>query len=104
MIDRGKKNKTLSEVKPVQNISKNSHSFLAIGIVQKEVLFSHELQDHAYEQQNPFGLKEDNQLQRNCQNQSSHSRLSQTEQECYESLVRGKIRIQQNSNDVLEYS
>ena len=49
VMDRGKKSKTLSEVKPVQNISKNSHSFLAIGIVQKEVLFSHELQDHAYE-------------------------------------------------------
>ena len=49
VIDRGKKSKTLSEVKPVQNISKNSQSFLAIGIVQKEVLFSHELQDHAYE-------------------------------------------------------
>ena len=49
VIDRGKKSKTLSEVKPVQNISKNSHSFLEIGIVQKEVLFSHELQDHAYE-------------------------------------------------------
>ena len=49
VIDRGKKSKTLSEVKPVQNISKNSYSFLEIGIVQKEVLLSHELQDHVYE-------------------------------------------------------
>ena len=33
-----KKSKTLSEVKPVENISKNLMSFLEIGPVQKEVL------------------------------------------------------------------
>ena len=37
VIDRGKKSKTLSEVKPVENISKNL-SFLEINPVQKEVL------------------------------------------------------------------
>ena len=38
MINRGKKNKTLSEVNPVENISKNLQSFLEIRPVQKEVL------------------------------------------------------------------
>ena len=44
MIDRGKRSKTLSEVKLVENISKDPQSFLEISPVQKEVL-----QDHAYE-------------------------------------------------------
>ena len=39
VIDRGKRSKTLSEVKLVENISKNSlQSFLEISPVQKEVL------------------------------------------------------------------
>ena len=41
--------KALSEVKPVENISKNLQSFLEISPVQKEVLLSHKLRDHAYE-------------------------------------------------------
>ena len=49
VIDRGKRNKTLSEVKPVEKISKNLQSFLEISPVEKEVLLSHKLQDHAYE-------------------------------------------------------
>ena len=49
VIDRGKRSKTLSEVKPVKNISKNLQSFLEISLVQKEVLYSHNLQDHAFE-------------------------------------------------------
>ena len=49
VIDRGKRNKTLSEVKPVKNISKNPQSFLEISLMQKEVLLLHELQGHAYE-------------------------------------------------------
>ena len=49
VIDRGKINKTLSEVKPVENISKNPQSFLEISLVQKELLPSRKLQDHAYE-------------------------------------------------------
>ena len=36
--DRGKRSKTLSEVKPVENISKNLRSFPGISPVQKEVL------------------------------------------------------------------
>ena len=44
-----KTSKTLSEVKPVENISKNLQSFLEISPVQKEVLLSHKLRDHAYE-------------------------------------------------------
>ena len=52
VIDRGKRSNTLSEVKPVENIRKNLQSFLEsfleIGPVQKEVLLSHKLRDHAY--------------------------------------------------------
>ena len=47
--DRGKRSKTLSEVKPVENISKNMQSFLDISLMQKEVLPSQKVQDHAYE-------------------------------------------------------
>ena len=36
-------------VKPVENISKNMQSFLEILPVQKEVLPSHKLRNHAYE-------------------------------------------------------
>ena len=46
VIDRRKRSKTLSEVTPVENISK---TFLEISPVQKEVLLLQELQDHAYE-------------------------------------------------------
>ena len=38
VIDRGKISKTLSEVKPVKNISKNLQSFLEILHVKKEAL------------------------------------------------------------------
>ena len=38
VIVRGKRSKTLSEVKPVESISKNLQSFLEISPVQKEVL------------------------------------------------------------------
>ena len=49
VIDRGKRIKTLSDVKPVKNISKNLQSFLEISPVQKEVLPLHKLQDQVYE-------------------------------------------------------
>ena len=49
MIDRGKISKIPSEVKPVKNISKNPQNFLDISPVQKEILLSHKLQDHACE-------------------------------------------------------
>ena len=48
-IDRGKRSKTLSEVKPVENINKNAQSFLEVSPMQKEVIPSHKLQDHPYE-------------------------------------------------------
>ena len=38
VIDRGKRSKTLSEVKPIENISCNLQSFLEISPVQKEDL------------------------------------------------------------------
>ena len=103
MIDRGKTSKTLSEVKPVENINKNLQSFPEINPMQKEVLLSHKPPDHAYEYQNPFKSKEDNLSQRNVQNQLSHPGLSHTEQECHESLIQGKIHNQQNSNEGLKY-
>ena len=49
VINRGKRSKTLSEVKPVKNISKNLQSFLEIRPMQKEVLLLHKLQGHAYD-------------------------------------------------------
>ena len=48
-IHRGKISKTLSEVKPVEIISKNLQSFPEIRPMQKEFLPSNKLQDHAYE-------------------------------------------------------
>ena len=41
--DRGKRSKKLSELKQVEIISKNLHSFLEITHVQKEALPSHKL-------------------------------------------------------------
>ena len=49
VIDRGKRIKTLSEVKLVENTSNNLKTFLEISTVQKEVLLLHKLQDHAHE-------------------------------------------------------
>ena len=49
VIDRRKRSKALNKVKPVENLSKNLHSFLGISPVQKEVLPSHKLRDHVYE-------------------------------------------------------
>ena len=46
---RGKRSKTLSKVKPVENISKNLQSFLQISPMQKEVIPLHKLQNHAHE-------------------------------------------------------
>ena len=62
--------------------------------MQKEVLPSHKLQDHAHEQQNPFRSKEDNPSHRNGQNQLNHPSLSHMEQECQESLIQEIIQIQ----------
>ena len=103
MIDRGKRSKIPSKVKPVENINKNLQSFLEISPVQEEVLLSHKLRDYAYEYQNPFKLKEDNASQINCLNQLSHPGLSHTEQERQESLIQGKIHNQQNLNEGLKY-
>ena len=66
MNDRGKRSKTLSKVKPVANISKNLQSFLEAIPVQKEVVPSHKLLEHAYEYYSPFGLKENSLSKRFC--------------------------------------
>ena len=47
VIDWDKRSMTLSEVKPVGNISKNPQK--EISPMQKEVFPSHKLQDHAYD-------------------------------------------------------
>ena len=94
----------LSEIKLAGNINKNLQNFLEISPVQKEVILSHKMPDHAYEYQNPFELKEDTLSQRNSHNQLSHPGLFHTEQECQESLIQGKIHNQQNSNKGLKYS
>ena len=49
VINRGKRSKTMSEVKPAENISKNLQSLLETSPVQTEVLPSHKLRDHAHE-------------------------------------------------------
>ena len=49
VTDWRKRSKTLNKIKPVENINKNSQSFLKIRPVQKEVLLSHKLQDQAYQ-------------------------------------------------------
>ena len=103
VINRGKRSNTLSEVKPVKNISKNLQSFLEISPMQKEVFLSHKLRDHAYEYQNLLRLREDNLSQRKCQNQLSHPGLSHTDQECQESLIQGKIHNQQTSSKCFKY-
>ena len=64
--------------------------------MQKEVLLSHE--DHAYEGENHFGLKENKPSQRNSQNQLSHPC-----HECQGCLNEGKIHIQQKWNKDLKY-
>ena len=46
MIDRGKRSKSLNEVKPVENINKNPQNFLKISPVQMYVPPLHKLQDH----------------------------------------------------------
>ena len=71
--------------------------------MQKEVFLSHKLQDHAYKQKNLLELKEDNPSQINFQNQLSHPRLPHIEDECQESLIQGKIHIQQIWNKDLKY-
>ena len=47
VIDKRKRSKALSKVKPVENMSENQQSFLEIRPVQKEVLLC-KLQDYVY--------------------------------------------------------
>ena len=103
VISRGKRSKALSEINPIENVSKNLRTFLYISSMEKKILSSHKLQVHAYEYWNSFGLKEGNHPQRNCQNQFSHPGLSCIEQECQEHVIQGKILNQQNSNKGLKY-
>ena len=49
VIDRRKRSKILSEVKPVKNICKSPQRLLEVIPVKKGVLLSHKPQDHVYE-------------------------------------------------------
>ena len=46
---QGRRSKTLNEVKPVENISKNPDNFLDINPFQKKIPPSHRLEDLAHE-------------------------------------------------------
>ena len=46
---QGRRSKTLNEVKPVENISKNPDNFLDTNPFQKEIPPSHKLEDLAHE-------------------------------------------------------
>ena len=48
MINKRKRIKTLSEVKPVENISKILQSLLEMNTLQKEVFPLHKLRGNAY--------------------------------------------------------
>ena len=48
-LDRGQRSKTMTQVKPVKNISQILQSFLEIIPMEKEELPSHKLEDRAYE-------------------------------------------------------
>ena len=45
-IDKGKRSKTLNEVKPAKNIIMNPQSFPQVNLIQEEIFPSHKLQDH----------------------------------------------------------
>ena len=49
-INRGKRSKTMNDVKPVENKNNNPEIFLEISPVQKKISPSHKLQHHAYKQ------------------------------------------------------
>ena len=93
----------MNEEETAKNINKDSQKFLELGLVQNEFLLSYKLQGNAYESQNPFRLKEDSPSLRNCQYQLSYPSLFVIQQECQESLIRGKIHSQQNWNKELDY-
>ena len=103
VIIRGERSKTLSEIKPVENLGKNPQGFLEISHMQKEVLHINceimPMRTRIF-----FGLKEVNLSQRNCHNQLCHPFLSQIEQECQQSFIQGKFHNQKNSSEGLKYS
>ena len=92
MMDRGKRSKTLREVKLVKNIGKNPQSFLEISPVQKKVLLLYKLQDHTYELWNHFGLKEDNPSEKLQESFESFKLISHRARMSGE-LIQGKIHI-----------
>ena len=93
VIDKGKRSKTLSEVKQVENISKNLQNFLEI-IPCKRKPFLHI---------NCETMHTSTRTLSDYQRQLSHPGLSRIKQECQEGLIQRKIHNQQNSNEGLIY-
>ena len=71
--------------------------------MQQEVVLSHKLLEHVYEQENPFRLKEDNPLQKKNCNHLSHPSSFHIDQEFQENLIQWKIYILLNLNENLKY-
>ena len=49
LIDRWNRNKKLNKRKPVENINKDTPSFLGMSLMQKQASPSHKLQGHTFE-------------------------------------------------------
>ena len=92
VIDRGKRSKTLTKVKPVKNRSNNPQNFLEMSPVQKKVIPSHKLQTMPMSIR-ILEIKEDETSHRNCQNQLNHPSLSHIEPDCQDSSIHGKSHI-----------
>ena len=94
MIDRGKKGKTLNEVKPVEN-SKNSQSFLEILPGIRKFLFVVHI--------NCMTMHISNRILWDKNKITTHRELFRINSVIEEILIQGKINTQQNSNEDLKY-
>ena len=101
MIDREKRSKTPSEVTPVEDISRNLQSFLEISSTQKEVLPSQTARPCTWVIE-CFQIKGRYTLTERFPESIESSKFV-SEEECQESLIQGKIHMQQNWNKGLKY-
>ena len=102
MIDGRKRSKTKNEVKPVENINKNQLNFLEIDPVQKEVLRSCKIRPCIWVIDS-VRVKGRKPLTDKLTEWIKSSKFVSIKQECQETLIQGKIHIQQNWNEDLEY-
>ena len=94
VIDRGKKGKTLNEVKPVEN-SKNPQSFLEILPGIRKFLFVVHI--------NCMTMHISNRILWDKNKITTHRELFRINSVIEEILIQGKINTQQNSNEDLKY-